>query len=109
MSDDNLSLPEARVQAEVARAELRGALGDALGWFSPTRLKAEAAQVASHQIGEVKTKLRRSVTSHPLIAWPALALIGASIAWLLRAPFMALVQGGTDAVQAVRTHFSTRK
>lgn len=109
MSDENLSLAEARDRAEAARAELRGALDDALGWLSPTRLKAEAAQAASHQIDEVKTALRRSVTSHPLIAWPALALIATALTYLLRAPVRALVQGGTEAAQTIHAYFSTRK
>jgi hypothetical protein len=105
VSDSDVSLETARTDAEAARTELRLALDDALGRLSPSRLKAEAAQVASHQIDEVKIALRRSVTSHPLIAWPALALIATAFVYLLRQPVLALVRECTGAVTMLRRRF----
>lgn len=109
MSDQDVSLDTARERAEAARVELRMAMDDALGWLSPSRLKAEAAQVASHQIDEVKTALRQSVTRHPMIAWPALALIATALTYLLRRPLVALAQSCAEAVQTLRRRFFGRK
>ncbi|MFT3966461.1 MAG: hypothetical protein QM690_11330 [Sphingobium sp.] len=108
MSEEHVSLDAARERAATARIELRAALDDALGWFSPSRIKAEMAEAASHQIDEVKTALRRSVTRHPLIAWPALALVAGGITYLLRRPAAAAARSGAQAVRALYRRFSAR-
>ncbi|HEX7857074.1 MAG TPA: hypothetical protein VF503_25615 [Sphingobium sp.] len=109
MSDGDISLEAARERAAAARTELRSAIDDTLGWLSPSRLKAEAAQVASHQIDGVKTALRRSVTGHPLIAWSGLAFTVTALTYLLRRPATALVRTGTDAARTLYQRFSSRK
>jgi hypothetical protein len=109
MSENDISLDEARDRAQAARKELQSALQEASDWLSPTRLKAEAAQAASQQIDEVKTALRRSVAGHPLIAWSALAIAVTALTYLVRRPVIALAQTCTDAARTLYNRFSSRK
>lgn len=109
MSDESLSLGEARDRAAAARVEFRTAAQDATGWFSPTRLKAEAAQAVSHQIGEAKATLRKSASNHPLITWSGLALVATGFTYVLRRPALALFHAGAGAVRKLRQRFARRK
>jgi hypothetical protein len=109
MTDPDPSLQQAQDRAHAARAEFQAALEGALNWFTPDRLKAEAAIAATQQIDEAKAALRRSVTRHPLATWSALALTATILTYVLRRPFAALTRVGKDSVHALRNRFVQRK
>lgn len=109
MSEEETALHLARARAEAARVDVRNAADALLGWFSPARLKAEAAIAATQQIDEAKAALRRQVRSHPLAAWSALAVGATLLTYLLRRPALALVKSGADTARALYTRFTRRK
>ena len=110
MSDaETASLGAARARATAARAELHAAIDGAMGWLSPSRLKAEMSDAANHRIDGMKTAVRQSVHTHPLVAWPVLALLSAAVAYLLRRPAKAAATAVSRAARSVKHQFSARK
>lgn len=108
MSGEDDSLGEARQRAVAARATFRAAVGDALDWMKPDRLKAEVALVATQQMDEAKAAMRRQVHRHPLAAWSGLAVVAALLTYMLRRPAAALARSGANAARALH-HRITRK
>lgn len=91
MSDDLLSLDEARQEAVRARADFRAAIDAARDRFFPSRLRADASQAISDKIDDAKSGLRRSAADHPLISWSALAVAATAVTYLVRRPALALL------------------
>jgi hypothetical protein len=67
-----------------AREDFRIAAADARDHLSPDRLKAEATDMATQQVGEAKAALRRTVRRHPLVSWSALAVVATLATYALR-------------------------
>lgn len=102
-------IQSAEERSRAARVELRAAFGAATDWFSPHRLKAEAAMAATQQIDEAKAALRRSVTRHPLKTWSVFALVASLLTFALRRPVAALAHTGFDAIRSLRKRIERRK
>ncbi|CAN5275909.1 hypothetical protein BH10PSE13_BH10PSE13_01930 [soil metagenome] len=109
MSDDSNIMASARARSGAARAQFRSAAAEALEWLSPSRLKAEAAMVATQQIDEAKAALGRQVRSHPLAAWSGLAAVAALLTYMLRRPAVALARTGADTVGTLYYRITGRK